>query len=111
MFMYEKQNALRLPFSPSSSSSQPFWKIGELGELGANKYFTEHQTANNIQLLRLLKRKSTFHWPDFPIFFFTTTFLEYREIRSKKYFTDHRTANKIQLLVPIKLNYSGLFFF
>ena len=44
--------------------------------------------------------------PDFSIFFFSTTFLEYQGIRSKNKFTNHRTANAIQLFVAIKGNFS-----
>ena len=50
--LLEKCNALRLPFSPSSLSPQIFWDIGEFG---AEKYFTDHQSPDTIQLFIAIK--------------------------------------------------------
>ena len=38
-------------------------------------------------------------------------FQDIGEFEAKIYFTDHWTANTIQLFVPIKVNFSALFFF
>ena len=40
-------------FSPSSSSP---WLLGNIGEFRAKSYFTDHQTANTIQLFVVKKR-------------------------------------------------------
>ena len=52
--LLEKHNALCLPFSPSASSSlvQLFQNIREFR---AKKYFTDHWTANPVQLFVAMK--------------------------------------------------------
>ena len=52
-----------------------------------------------IDFLHLLEKQNTFHFTAFSIFFLSTTFSEYLEIRSESYCTDHQTANTIQLFV------------
>ena len=70
-------------YSPSSSSPRPFRNIGEFG---AKKYYTDHRTANTIQLFVVVKGSFSV-----PFFFWTS--------RSEKEFRTYYLIN-----VAISLN-------
>ena len=53
--LLEKHNALRLPLSLCSTSSSSSQLSRSIGEFGAKNYFTDHETANIIQLFVPIK--------------------------------------------------------
>ena len=53
--MVDKHRALRLTFSPSSSSSSLSKLFRNIVGLGAKEYITDYQTANTVQLYVAIK--------------------------------------------------------
>ena len=55
MCLLEEHSTFQLPFSPSSVSSSLQQLFPGYREFGAKKYFTDHGTANIVQLFAAVK--------------------------------------------------------